>query len=876
MQPSKDHCDVTINPGMKLGPYEILAPLGAGAMGRVYRARDTRLDRLVAIKVLVASQSADERRLDRLQREARAISRVSHPNICAIHDVGQLDGATFLVMEYLEGETLARSLERGPVALGRALAIGSQIADALDAAHRRGVIHRDLKPSNVMLTTDGVKLLDFGLATLRDVDAAEPDAESTRTLGLTEEGAILGTYPYMSPEQVEGQSADARSDIFALGIILYEMVTGRRAFQGESRATLTVGILTHDPLAVSTLCASAPPLLDRAVARCLTKDPEARWQTARDLASELRWIAEESLHSRDRDKRQSQHPRSGRIARVTRASIGPLAGGLVAVSVLLGLGLLSRRVPNPTFTPITFRAGTISAARFASDGETIVYSAAWQGRPYDLFVSRTGNPESRPLDVANVRLVSLSPSGELAFVRGSHTVLRAMAGAAPTLERMSLAGGAPKELHEGVRVADWIPGTSDLAIAGRDGQVEFPIGTKVHNLAPGRITALRVAPDGQRLALLEVFNATTSVVVVDRAGKKTTLSTDWAAASSLAWAPDGNEVWFSATRHFEDHVLWAVSMSGKTRVLISMPPKPHIIEDVFRDGRMLVTTHDRTVGVSCVGPGESTPRELGWFDSSRPMALSADGRTLVFADRTTAGQSMAYLRRTDGSDAIRLGEGVPEDLSPDGRLVLVGFRTNETRWGLLSTRAGSPKRLPPGPFAVLGRANFLPDGRRIAFWAVEKSRPPTGRIYIQDLEDGTPRAISPDGVASNGQPTPDGRYILGAPAGKGGMGGPPAAYTLYPVDEGTPRTLPFETFGAPLQWTPDGRFLYMYRGGSWPPVVDRVNAATGERYEWKTMFPADPVGVDRINRILITPDGRSYCYDYVRLLSQLFVVDGFQ
>ena len=254
MQPSKDHCDVTINPGMKLGPYEILAPLGAGAMGRVYRARDTRLDRLVAIKVLVASQSADERRLDRLQREARAISRVSHPNICAIHDVGQLDGATFLVMEYLEGETLARSLERGPVALGRALAIGSQIADALDAAHRRGVIHRDLKPSNVMLTTDGVKLLDFGLAKLRDVDAAEPDAQSTRSLGLTEEGVILGTYPYMSPEQVEGQSADARSDIFALGIVLYEMVTGRRAFHGESRATLTVAILTHDPPAVSTLC----------------------------------------------------------------------------------------------------------------------------------------------------------------------------------------------------------------------------------------------------------------------------------------------------------------------------------------------------------------------------------------------------------------------------------------------------------------------------------------------------------------------------------------------------------------------------------------------------------------------------------------------
>ena len=296
------------------------------------------------------------------------------------------------------------------------------------------MIHRDLKPSNVMLTTEGVKLLDFGLAKLRDVDAAEPHAESTRSLGLTEEGAILGTYPYMSPEQVEGSWPMPAPISLLWGLFFYEMVTGRRAFQGESRATLTVGILTHDPPAVSTSCASAPPLLDRAVARCLAKDPEARWQSARDLAYELRWISEESLHSRDRDKRHSHQSPSGRIARVTRASIGPLAGGFVAVSVLLGLGLLSRRAPTLRFTPVTFRAGTISAARFASDGGTIVYSAAWRGRPYELFVSQTGNPESRPLDIAdvrlvsvspsNVRLVSVSPSGELAFVRGSRRVVR--------------------------------------------------------------------------------------------------------------------------------------------------------------------------------------------------------------------------------------------------------------------------------------------------------------------------------------------------------------------------------------------------------------------------------------------------------------------
>jgi TolB-like protein/Tfp pilus assembly protein PilF len=282
---------VSLTQSTRLGPYEVLALLGAGGMSEVYRARDSRLNRDVALKVLPSSVFADPRRLDRLLREARAIARLNHPHICALYDVGQQDGVTFLVMELLEGETLADELLKGPPPLDRAIAFGQQIAQALDTAHTRGVIHRDLKPGNVMITRHGVKLLDFGLAKLHEFDESRDSLNATRGVGPTEEGAVLGTYPYMSPEQLEGREADARSDIFALGVVLYEMATGRRPFQADNQAALTAAILTETPAPVSTVC-TAPPLLDRAISRCLEKNPEARWQSARDLASALRWAME--------------------------------------------------------------------------------------------------------------------------------------------------------------------------------------------------------------------------------------------------------------------------------------------------------------------------------------------------------------------------------------------------------------------------------------------------------------------------------------------------------------------------------------------------------------------------------------------------------
>ena len=282
-----------ISPGTRLGPYEIVAAIGAGGMGEVYKARDTRLDRTVAIKVLPEHVAADPDLKQRFEREAKTISSLNHPHICTLYDIGSQDGIDFLVMEYLEGDTLAQRLEQGALPLDQALQVAIEIADALDKAHRQGITHRDLKPGNIMLTKAGAKLLDFGLAKLKPVGIGTDSALPTMSAGLTAEGAILGTLQYMAPEQLEGSDVDARTDIFAFGTTVYEMVTGSKAFTGKSQASLIGSILKDEPSPLTELQPVSPPALDRVVKKCLAKDPEARWHSAHDLHDELQWVAVE-------------------------------------------------------------------------------------------------------------------------------------------------------------------------------------------------------------------------------------------------------------------------------------------------------------------------------------------------------------------------------------------------------------------------------------------------------------------------------------------------------------------------------------------------------------------------------------------------------
>ncbi len=437
-------------------------------------------------------------------------------------------------------------------------------------------------------------------------------------------------------------------------------------------------------------------------------------------------------------------------------TIGAAAGAIV-MWMLAARGVVGRTPAlTPQFIPITFRNGTVSAARFASDGETVIYSAAWNGGPYALFMTRRGTPESRPLDIPDARLLGVSSSGDLIFLRGRHDAVRFLFPARTgTLARVALTGGAPREILDDVIAADWRPGSDELAVVRRD-WLEFPVGNTIHGRH--QFKHVRIAPDGQRLALVEG----SSIVVLDRSGQKTTLSSGWGDTITLAWSPSGDEVWFTANRRRNDVSVWtlrAVSLDGKERVLFSSAGTLLSILDVFHDGRALIATHVARMGCSCVPPGESQPRDLSWLDGSAPEALSRDGGSVLFSEVLRGANGSIYLRKTDGSDAIRLGDGFGEDLSPDGKWVLATQVGTRQHWFLMPTGPGSSITLPPGPLVARGEANFLPNGRQIVFGGREKDR--GGRIYVQDIDRGSIRAISPENVGTEGLATPDSRYVVG-------------------------------------------------------------------------------------------------------------------
>jgi len=869
--------------GAHIGPYEVLACLGAGGMGVVYCVRDPRLDRSVAIKVLTSSQRATPAELERFQREARAIARVSHPNICTVHDVGQEEGVPFLVMELLEGDTLAERLRRGPIPIDAVLAIATQIAEALNAAHRKDVIHRDLKPSNVMLTASGVKLLDFGLAKLRDGEYGDIAEKRTESVHLTDQGTVLGTLPYMAPEQVEGRTADARTDIFALGVVLYEMTTGRAPFHGTSRASLAAAILTHDPPAISSRLSTTPTHLDRVVTKCLSKDPDRRWQNASDLATELRWIAERGSEQSVGITRAARPGRRGFL-------MGGLGAVVLAAGALAGtMAYTARRVSVAEYAQVTYRRGVVSSARFTPDGRSFVYSASWEGQPYGMFLGRPESPDARNLGLQEARILAISRAGEMGVLFGPQNIERAFG--VRTLARIPMAGGARRDLLDGVVDADWIPGTDRVAVirdpgGNRPWTVEFPAGTKVHEARAA--WSLRVSPDGSRIAFFEgplLFDSSPEamVTVIDRSGHKSTLSKNWSGLG-LAWAPSGTEVWFTGTHGGVSDTtvptsdesrtgppwLQAVSLAGVERT-VQRAPDWLVLHDIAPDGRVLLTRNTIRIGMSCQPPGETTERDLSWLVASFARDLSSDGRTVIFSDalggRTASGNPMVFSRSLDGSDAVALGEGAAQALSPDGKWVLAGLKGGLV---LLPTGAGSMLTLPKGSLVRIGGGAWLSDSKRIVLvGGMGNDRP---RIYVQEIPAGTPRAITPEGVGLVRASVRDDHSILGRYGDR---------WLLYPIEGGVAQPVAALTVkDFPIQWSDNRRFLYTIeniQGGPRSSSVDvfRVELSTGRRVAWKTLAPADRVGVES-NRFTaaIAPDGGSYCYSFTRRLGDLFVVDG--
>ncbi|MGA9529534.1 MAG: protein kinase [Terriglobales bacterium] len=854
---------MALSSGTKLGPYEIQALLGAGGMGEVYRAHDGRLDRTVAIKVLPASFSTDRDRLQRFSQEARAAAALNHPNILSIFDIGEENGAPYVVSELLEGETLRERLRGGPIPLRKATDYALQVMRGLAAAHDKGIVHRDLKPENLFLTDDGrVKILDFGLAKLM-LPASQTESGDAPTIqAATEPGMVMGTVGYMSPEQVKGKPADARSDIFAFGAILYEMISGKRAFHGDSTAETMSSILKDDPPELTETNRHVSPALERIVRHCLEKNPAERFQSARDVAFNLEALTDVSAASRSGAVRALPQETSSRRWLVAAFGVLLLLASWAGVYTLARRGM---HVANPTFHQITFRRGTIWAARFAPDGQTIVYGATWDGQPQEVFTSRYDSSDSRPVGLPDAQVLAVSSSGELAV--SLHPVDNSAFAEVGTLARVPLAGGAPREVLDGVAWADWTP-DGQLAIIRRQPQartgLELPAGNLIYKPS-GWVSHVRVSPRGDLIAIEDhvVGGDDGRVVVIDLHGNHKTSSRFYGSVEGLAWTPDGKEVWYSAIPSGSSRSIYGMDLSGKER-LIYRAPGGLTIHDIGRNGLVLLTGDQSRIGITALPPGQSTERSLSWFDWSLLSSLSADGKTIVFSETGEAiGTNYSiFMRKTDGSPAIRLGDGGFASLSPDGHYVISSVGS-PAKLVLLPTGVGETRDLTDNKTDHYGMA-WMPDSKSFVFSAEVPGR--GDRTFLQSIDGGTPRPLTPE--ETTGQwISPDGQYLL--------AGNDKRELWLYPIAAGEPKKVAISL--APeentMGFASDGKSL-LIRTRTLPIRIWRADIATGRRELWKTITPADTAGLKSIPVLKVSADGKSYAYSTFRILSDLFVVDG--
>jgi len=854
-------------PGARLGPYEIRGLLGAGGMGEVYRAFDPRLKRDVAVKVLPLEAAQDHDRVRRFQAEARAAGALGHPNVLAVYDVGLEGGVPYIVSELLEGETLAARLRKGPLTAAKTVELGLQITHGLAAAHGKGIVHRDLKPGNLFLTRGGpVKILDFGLAKLVPGGPA-PDSGEVTLSRATSPGIVVGTAAYMSPEQARGDPVDHRSDIFSLGAVASEMLTGRAPFARETMAETLAAILREDP---PDLPAGVPPGLDRVVQRCLEKDPTERFQSVRDVGFALETASAAS------GSHPSVSPASVPRGRWRRWA---LAAWLVAAAALGVIAFLSSarvaRSPAPAYRQITFRRGTVHTARFAPDGQTVVYGASWEGGPPRVFTTRLGSPESLSLPLPASNLLAVSSTGEMALLlRPVPSGMRSTG----TLARSPLSGGAPREIADGVEVADWAPDGSSLAVVRSVGgrpRIEFPPGRPLFE-GNGWISHARVSPDGQRVAFLlhPGPDDAGSVVLVDSGGRARTLSEGWISAQGLAWHPDGREVWFTATREGASAAVHAVDLSGHERLVARVPGRL-MLHDIGRDGRVLFGRESLRMVLMGQGPGEDRERNLSWFDMSMPTDISPDGTLVLFGEAgEAAGSAYAlYLRKMDGSPAVRLGaEGALSGrFSPDGRWAAVVRVAPTAPLLLLPTGIGEARTLALHGLERLRTAAFFPDGNRLVYAA---GAPGEGRrLYVQGLAGEAPRAVTPPGVrpiSDLANPvSPDGEWVTAIE--------PDGTVALYPVNGGAPRPLRrLEPADRLVRWAVFGRVGYLFRYGELPTGIYEIDMASGARRLLRRIQPGDLAGIQTVHTVKLAADGRSYVYGCFQQLSELYVADGWR
>jgi Tol biopolymer transport system component len=700
---------VTLTAGSRLGPYEILSPLGAGGMGEVYRARDTRLERTVAVKVLSDQLSKSEEVRQRFEREAKTISQLSHPHICALYDVGREGETEYLVMEYLEGETLSDRLAKGPLPLEQTLRYGVEIADALDKAHRQGIVHRDLKPGNVMITKSGVKLLDFGLAKAMTASVQPSGLTSLATMmgtanNLTHEGTILGTFQYMAPEQLEGKEADGRTDIFAFGCVLYEMATAKKAFAGSSQASLISAIMQNDPPPISSVAPMTPPALARVVRTCLAKDPEDRWQSAHDVAGELKWIAEGS---------QAGVPAQVASRRKGRERI---AWGLVAALSLLALASVAgylARAPKPApairSSIVTPEKQFVGFLALSPDGARLVFSANAVGAQPSLWVRRLDGAQAEPIPgTEEATFPFWSPDGQfLAFF------------ADRKLKKVDLSGGPVVTVCEAERGlgGSW----------GRDGTILF---------APTPSSPLfRVPSAGGKPAPVTKFNEKRHETTHRYPHFLPDGRHFLYAAANLAGAGDdpANAIRLGSLEGGDDRVV----VAGLANSFYSS-------ENIFyaREGTLFALPFDPN---RLIARGEALPvaqkvSGFGAFLNYTPFAASETGLLLFQPDIATPSRLVWFDR--GGKELGSAGEpdlyGSPR-LSPDGKRLAVDIfdaRRSRAEVWIVDLSSGARTKLASGD-SNNSNPIWSPDGDRVAFASDRKAKGVHSDVWVKSINGGT-------------------------------------------------------------------------------------------------------------------------------------------
>ncbi|MBK9373205.1 MAG: protein kinase [Holophagales bacterium] len=871
---------MSLRPGTRLGPYLVLAPLGVGGMGEVWRARDTRLDREVAVKVLSPGVADVPDRISRFAREARVLAQLRHPAIAALHSFEEVDGRPLLVMELAEGETLAERIAAGPLPLGEALSIARQIGEALEEAHEKGIVHRDLKPANVKVSTDGkVKLLDFGLA---KAWAPEPSSSGssdeaagleTMTTDQTTPGAVVGTVSYMAPEQARGRPVDKRADIWAFGVVLFEMITGQRLFARETPSDVVVAVLTHEP-DWALLPAGTPDGVRRLLRRCLTRDTRNRLHDIADARLELGDSEFSGQAAAAPAPAASVEVRSPHATGRARAGRAALVAALVVAAAAASAFLAARRARTepPVFRNLTWSHGDVFSARLTPDGENVVYSAAFDGRPLALYSARLDAIESRPLDLPAGDVVGISRSAEMALLTAPRNV--GSWKRVGTLTRASLSGGSPKPVLEDVFAADISPDGSAFAVvraAAPGQQLEYPVGRVVHR-SRGWISHPRISPDGQRVAFIDHDvdgDDLGSVSILERDGRVERLSPQLDYSQGLAWSPSSEEVWATSYRVEEGALLQAFSPRRPTRVLLRVPSTVRIL-DAAGDGRVLMTYDDTHVELEGRLAGDPAMRPYSWWRASFVTGIAHDG-ALFSGDGAMSlekGGSAAFYRRAGGSPPVRLGAGFSAGVSPDGRWVFLTPTSGRgSRLQAVPTGPGEPREFELGPVEALVSGtrvlSYSVDGKLLGFTGTAGGSDLRG--FVLDLQvGGVPRAVTPEGV-DEVLLSPDGASMAGVARGKGVMLFPIGPQNATPLAGTTKHDLP-------VAWESTSKALFVWDRGI-PLRVFRVDLATGERTLALEVSPRDPTGV-LYGHVRFTPDLAYFLFRFRRHTSYLAVVTG--